>query len=353
MSPKRRSRIHLTAAAVSSLAMACPGTALSAQAPARAASPMQEERPSPGVWVAYSAGGVASSTTPNGDGTEIVSQGDLRWPIFSVRRNSQGKDGNAEADLLTPGGFDPDHVLTGDLDRDELSGDPYSDSKHRERKLEHALMHHRPVMRLRIDARGQPKVESSPELRHHEGCAQNLIRAAIEAQLAAAEEEEHREDRREQLRSKDLARRVSPPLDSASLLLRLAHLQLPSFGGDLGPAYRAEGSDPGRSQRDWRAMQISSHGRPVRSEINLLSAADSPAARLCRSLSFESTAAMRSDTCIIQGAIDRRDGWPIRMTVSRRGEAADGATERQSRSFDRLAPLQGFAAPANPCTAGR
>lgn len=352
---KRRFRLCAAALAVGGLATGCGAMPLVPEAPAPEASRPGDGLPRPGTWVAYSGGGAAGSTTPNGDGTQIVSTGSLRFPIFSVRLGSTRKDGAVEAELLTPAGFHRDEILAGDVHEEEMSGDSYSDAQLRTRRLERALMHHRPILRLRIDAMGRADVESSAELAHHEACAQRLLRAAGEAQLAAAEEEEHKRDEREQLQVKDFARSVSPPLDSASLLLRLANLPLPAISGayDLGPGYRDEGTDPSPGQRGWLVKQIESHGRAVRSELNLLSAGDSPAARLCRSLAYESDARPRSDTCIIQGVIDRRDGWPIRMTVSRSSESSDGATEGQYRSFDRLAPLQGFAAPPSPCLAGR
>jgi len=87
--------------------------------------------------------------------------------------------------------------------------------------------------------------------------------------------------------------------------------------------------------------------------LNALSTASSPAARICRSISYETMSDPRTDTCTIEGVIDRRDGWPITLVISRRGESVSGDTETKSRRFDRVAPLQGYVAPANPCLHGR
>lgn len=354
MTAKHRFRILAAALAILGPAMGCRAMPLGSPTPAAAVDRPRSEAPHPGIWVAYSARGADSSTTPNADGTQLVSAGHSQWPLFSVRLNPTATDVAAEVDLLTPAGFDRD-LLVADPDEEAMAGSLHSDSDLHERRLKRALMHHRPSVRLRLDSRGEAIAESSAEIRHHEACARRLLRAAIEAQLAAAEEEEHRRDWRKQLQAKDLAQSVAPPIDSARLLLRLARLPLPRTAGAYHPggAYRTDASDPSPDQRSWRMEQIKSHGLAVRSEIDLLSAPDSAAASLCRSLAYESAARLRRDSCIIQGAIDGRDGWPIRLTISRRGEAADGATEGRYRSFDRLAPLQGFVAPPDPCSAGR
>jgi hypothetical protein len=127
-------------------------------------------------------------------------------------------------------------------------------------------------------------------------------------------------------------------------------LSLPSSadGQDAQPSVEVPSRLP--DQRHWRAEQIRIHGRPVRLRLDLLAAASSPAASLCRSLAFQEISEPRSDTCTIEGVIDQRDRWPIKLAISRRGEAANGAAETQSRSFDRLAPLEGFVAPPNPCS---
>lgn len=323
-----------------------------------ASKPLRGEIPLSGIWITYSPTGVVSRNMPNGDGTVTASVGDSRPPIFSVRMGSTAMGGTVGADLQTPAGFDRREVRAEDVYRDEESSDPYSEALHRQVRLEHALMHHRPVMGLRVDEKGNSQVESSPELRRHEACARRLLRASIEAQLAAAGNEQQRRSRREELQQFDgnPGRAVSLRFDSAALLLRLANLPLPQFVSayQLGLEHREK--DPGAhwGQPEWRSEQIATHGRAVRAESDLLAAPNSPVASLCRSLAFESISAPRSDTCIIEGVIDRRDGWPIRLIVSRRGEAANGATEAQFRSFDRVAPLEGFVPPPNPCPpAGR
>lgn len=282
-----------------------------------AAAALAQPSASPDVWVTYAPGGVDSTTTPNADGTATVGVGGVRGPIISVRLLSTQNEA-IDAELLTPGGFDKLQIRAQDVRREDLSSDPAL----REARLVAALMHHRPVVRFRIDREGEPQVQASPALQRHEACARRVLQA-------------------------ESVRRVAPPIDSAALLLELAKLSLPRFVS----AYQLGLVNAPSRQQGWRSEQIGSHGQAVRSEINLLSAAASQAARLCRSLAYRSLSELRSDTCLIEGSIDRRDGWPITLTLSRRGEAPNGATETQSRSFDRVAPLQGFSPPRDPCAA--
>lgn len=352
MIASRRFRLCAAVLVVNGLGGASRATTLDPEDSAPTASKPVSGRVQPGIWITYSPKGLVSSTRPNSGGTVTVSSGDSRPPIFSVRLVPMTKGGSIEADLLTPVGFDPHEVRAEDVDGDEESSDPYSEALHRQVRLEQALMHHRPVIRLRVDKVGHAHFESS-KLRQHAACEHRLVRASIEAQLAAAGNEEQRRSRREELqRLDDTARRtVTFRFDSAALLLQLANLPLPEFVSAYQLGLEHGGKDPGTywGQHDWRSEQIASHGRAVRSESDLLVAPNSPAAILCRSLDFESISKLRSDTCIIEGVINRRDGWPIRLVVSRRGEAANGATEAQVRSFDRVRPLEGFFPPPDPC----
>jgi hypothetical protein len=319
MIANRSFRVWLAALAIGGFAGGCRAMPPDRERPAPTASERAPvEAPRPNVWVTYAPGGVDSTTTPNADGTETVGVGGVRGPIISVRLLS-ANDGAIDAELLTPGGFHKLQIRAQDVRRE----DPNSDPALREAGLVAALMHNRPAVRFRIDREGEPQVRTSPELQRHEACAGRLLQA-------------------------DSVPRVAPPIDRAALLVGLANLSLPRFVS----AYQLGLVHAPSSQQDWRSEQIGFHGQAVRSEINLLSAANSPAARLCRALAYRFISELRSDSCIIEGSIDERDGWPITLTVSRRGETPNGATERKSRSFDRVAPLQGFSPPRDPCAAG-
>ncbi|HEX6374127.1 MAG TPA: hypothetical protein VFZ91_00235 [Allosphingosinicella sp.] len=308
--------------------------------------------PASDVWITYSPGGAITRTgVPQSDDSVLVSVADLRPPIFSLRLRP-GKNGLPEVGLLTPRGFDSHRLLAAEIEDDDWPRDAYWRAARREARLETALVHHRPAVRLRIGRQGKPQIRNAAEIRRHEACARRLLRAVIEEQLAAAENEEQRKSQQKRLR-RDYLASVAAPVEHASLLLRLVMLSLPTSAYDQN-LDRLAGQPGGRpDQWDWRLREIRTHGRPVRLQLDLQSAVGSPAASLCRSLAYRTISKPTNDTCTIQGVIDRRDGWPITIGISRKGKAADGATERDYRSFNRVTPLQGFMPPANPCSAKR
>lgn len=263
-----------------------------------------------------------SSSIPHGDGSAIVSGGGLRPPIFSVRLRSTNKEGSIEADLATPGGFDSRHIRAADRSDDDWGRDH---AGRHEAELERALQHHRPVVRLSINGDGETKVRRSPALGRHEACARRLLRAAIHGKVAAAENEVQRESQLERLQ-KDFVAPVSAPVEHGSRLLQLAMLSLaPAADAYDAALKRIAEHGPLVGQAAWQARQIRDHGRPVRLRLDMLRAADSPAARLCRSLTYREISNPSTDTCTIEGYIDRRDNWPITMLIAREGKTEAGA----------------------------
>ena len=349
MSVNRRLIICVAVLTVSGLSLACQATTAAPEVPPLTeGKPGRNVPPRSDIWVTYSPGGVGSSSIPQGNGSAIVSVGGLRPPIFSVRLASSKEDGATEADLATPIGFDSRHVRASDISNDDWGSD---DAGRSEAELERALKHHRPILRLSIGDDGETKVRRSPALGRHEVCARRLLRAAVEAKVAATENEVQRESQLERLHENFLAP-VSAPVEHASRLLQLALLSLPPAPDAYdGALEQLAAAGPLVGQASWQALQIRNHGRPVRLQLDMLRSGDSPAARLCRSLTYREISEPRSDTCTIEGIIDRRDGWPLTLLIARKGETAAGAKESESRSFHRLAPLQGFTPPANPCAA--
>jgi hypothetical protein len=319
----RRPSICVAALIVTGFAPACQATTPATGVPQLAArEPTRTTPPRSDVWIAYAPNGLVSTSAPNVEASETVTVGHSRPPIFSVRLRSIADDGVVKADLLTPAGFDRRYVRAEDIREDAQSSDSSSDAAVR------ALIHHRPTVRINIDAKGNPHVEDTPELRRHEACRRRLLRAATEARLATP----------------------SSSRDDAALLLRTVMLPLPASADGEKSQFGVGVLSRVPDQSQWRAEQIRFHGRHVRLELNLLTA-ETPAASLCRSLALQDISEPRRDTCTIAGVIDQRDKWPITLTISRKGKAADGATESHSRTFDRITPLQGFVPPANPCAA--
>lgn len=297
--------------------------------------------PQPNLWLTYEAFGNISGFEPSGNGAGVASVGDLRWPVFALRLHGRPDHGRLSADLRTPADFDGHYLLAADVQREESQ----------ERRLEQALAHHRPAARLHLDANGRARLSGPAAFDRYQACARRSLRAEIEAQTR-----DPANRRRIALlrgRAEDLPRRMTLPVEPASLLLRLSTSPIPAdpardvrdgLGAEIEANIRRE------TQTYWLGQQIRTHGRAVRLELDLITARDSPAARLCRSVGPSRLSRRHADRCSIEGIIDRRDGWPLTIGLSRQAEASDGTREGQVRIFHRLAPLEGFVTPTNPCT---
>jgi hypothetical protein len=310
------------------------------------------------IWVTYAAFGANNTTTaPVSDNASvIVGVADMRWPIFSMRILDVPAERGLIAEILTPANFDPNRVQAPPASDSDASMDPHSRSYERAAQLRTALNHYRPALTITADRRGRIETRSSPGLSRHRSCARRLMREAVEEQIRTADTAPLRRRAQEGLDDALIARRLEPPIDVAGLLLRLLDLRLPEDeAGWTGmqeleaqfAATRLPGERPSQWTRQFSAAQ--EHGRSVGRAIDLLADRRSEQARICRTLPFHTLGELQSDTCRVEAVVDRRDGWPIKISIVREGRAANDATETQMRIFNRLAPLEGFAAPANPC----
>ena len=94
MIANRRLVIALAALGLSGPAVGCRAMSTEPEAPALTTNTKAHDRRlHSGIWITYSPGGVASSTTPTADGKWVASVGGLRPPIFSVRLRSTAADG--------------------------------------------------------------------------------------------------------------------------------------------------------------------------------------------------------------------------------------------------------------------
>ena len=307
--------------------------------------------PLPHAWITYDPGGHHSDVSVQSDGTSWVSGGGMRWPIFSVRLGQPVSNEGMEAELITPAGFDDYYVRAADMEWIIASGE-YSDAAGREQLLVQALAHHRPAARFRVHNNGTIRSLHSREFDRHQACARRLVRAAIEVQMRDPANVRRLSLLRRRSGDEQLSHRIAPPVEPASLLLRMAALPLPANPArdvrqGLGEELESI-AEPGR-QLHWLSGQVREHGRAVRLQIDLRSDSHSPAARLCRELRLVRLRRTRVDSCIIEGIIDRRDGWPLTIFMSREAEALNGAKQGESRRFNRVAPLEGFVPPDNPC----
>lgn len=307
----------------------------------------------PNVWVAYNVGVSGGGTTPTADGTLRVSHGGGAMEIFAVRLQRSSRESLA-AQILRPANYDRHALSENEALRDRPSADPYSEASRQMGLLEEALHHHQPPAAIRVRRDGRATRLFSDDVREHRRCARRLLRAARERLVATAENEFQRESEQERLDNGDDRRLAAVRVDSPVLLLQLLQLDLrPVATGYWTALHRRLEADRGRnrspSQFDWRGQQIQQHGIEYELRIDLLRDRTSPAARACLSLRPHGATSPLSDLCSIDAVFDRRDGWPIAINFVRRVRGANRANVHAAKSFSRLAPLQGFVAPPNPC----
>jgi hypothetical protein len=219
-------------------------------------------------------------------------------------------------------------------------------------RLEQSLMHYQPPIRLVVDEEGTVATRPSAAADRHRACARRSLRQALEHQMRTAEDPVERRSAQEELTGDGIERRLALPTEPVSLLLRLAALSLPPDSArDVrdGLGAEIEAGIPRETQTYWLGQQVRAHGWAVRLDLDLLADRSSPAAKVCRSVGPTRLSSPQTDRCSIEGIIDRRDGWPLTIGLSRQSEAPDGTTEGHVRIFHRLAPLEGFVPPPNPC----
>jgi hypothetical protein len=308
-----------------------------------------------GLWVAYDVSVESGTSTPESDGNFLISQGGGSLETFVMRVRS-ASDGTVMADLAGWAGFDNYNLEASDIFPESRTNDPYSLAGRHWAELETALRHHRPVVRFRVDSQGRAEAEMSVALRGHRECARRLLTEAQIRLIENAENEAQRELQRERLNNGHISRRLELPLRSPALLIQLLRLDLPSTANGTWSKFehlRTLSLNPDRrsDQYGWRSEQIRLHGSEVGLNIDLLADGRSPAAHVCQSIKLEGVGTPVSEGCNIDAFVDRRDGWPIVISISRNLETATGATAGRGVTFYRLTPLEGFVPPPDPCAA--
>lgn len=316
-----------------------------------AAAETDAAQPRPGVLVAYRSIFGQRSSVPS-DGGFRIGHSHGRYPIFAIRLLHGISDESLAAQVSSPGNYDRVALHARDVDPESGGSDAHSRLSAAVSLLERAIWHHRPPTRLELARSGRVRVIGSPTLARYERCARRLLERASDAVIAAAPPRRHDLERRR----RDLSIATATlPLEGPSLLLRVIQLRLPPvIDGRWSASQRrlseTADADETPDQFSWNMEQVRLHGREAGLEIDLMSSPNGPAARICRSLQLDRTGAPVSDRCSIGGFIDRRDGWPLVITVSRTVKTADRGEANRNVTFSRLAPLEGFLAPAAHCT---
>jgi|GEM_PF-2101314 len=318
-----------------------------------AAAQSPPQTPQADLWVAYTSTVGSGTTRPTreADGALAVSAGSGRFPIFALKLVGE-RSGSLVAEAASPRNFDRYELDASRVVPERYRQRPDEQAQAAHERLEIGIEHHRPSTRFEVAGDGTIRIVKSTAVRRHERCARALLRRSSDRLVATAPTEPlrgvERSRRRIYLAMAEMPRR------GPSLLLRLLRLRLPPMNGTAWSEFeQRNASDRAgeRSQYSWRSEQIRAAGQEVGLSIDLISDRTSPAARLCRSLQITGVGRPVRDECRVEGYIDRRDGWPIVISVTRSIEASDHSTSAAQASFSRIIPLQGFVVPPNPCAA--
>lgn len=308
-------------------------------------------QPRSGPWFAYHTifGSGTTRAAPGNSGDVYVAQGGGRYPIFSMRL-LEGTGPRRTAEVLSPRSFDRYELHARDVDEQNWSDDPDGLAQAAHERLEAGIDHHRPVTTFLLEPDGRVRVRMSPTGQAFSQCARRLIgrSSARLIETAGAARYRAQERRRHPLRMA----LAEQPRTAPSLFLQLLQIPLqPMTGGRWSEFERQRTQDPTDppDQYSWRSEQIRLHGREAALEIDLMTDRSSPAARVCRTVRPHRVGTPAQDTCRVDAFIDARDGWPIVISIGRSQVATSGATSGWTSSFSRLAPLEGFVPPENPC----
>jgi hypothetical protein len=309
--------------------------------------------PRPGLWVAYQPRIAHSSAAPDASGDVTISHGHGAGPIFAVRLLGAPRGLRIGAEFLSPANYDANALHVRDVESDDPGDDPSEQAEYDFERLRTALHHHRPPVPIRVDGAGTAQILWTPALRRHAACARRLLRGAMARGLAVAEERDLSWWRYRERRPSRLS---VPRIDAAGTLLRLVALDLPDVADGrwsrLERQAAAEEDEGSRrrppNQWQWRSTQIRAAGQEFALEIDLIRDRSSAGARLCRTIRLDGISNRTSDRCEVSGFLDRRDGWPIVISFGRTMRGSGGSRWRGT-TYYRLAPLEGFVAPENPC----
>jgi hypothetical protein len=268
------------------------------------------------------------------------------WQIYSLRL-SAGRGPPRRAELRAPANFH-EYYLRGTRHRPRPDDpDPYS----RFTLLVDALRHFRPETRLERDRDGDWHVTPTARASAYQVCVRDRIDEAVDrihGRSASERQESEREGRA------IWVSRADPPFGAASHLLAILSL-LPGTGESRGSQQAADRNADEQptaafdSQRAWLLAQIAANGETFSLQFDMLAQPNAAVATTCRSQGVEQLAGRIEDRCTISGVLHRGDGWPITLRASRTARTAAGEEYSSETILSRLAPLEDFVAPSNPC----
>jgi hypothetical protein len=217
--------------------------------------------------------------------------------------------------------------------------------------LVYSLRHHWPAVGLALDDGRSQLIETARSRRYH-GCARRRLLAIADRLSSTASNSREREDALDYRQASD--ERPGSPITSAGLFLQLLSLGLPPVeNGRLIQnarrriSERQAGDSP--AQYSLRDPIMVAHGQEYEQRVDLMADRLSARSRICRMVPLTKIEEPATDRCRIAAVIDRRDGWPLFISILREKVAANGAREGRVDFYSRVVPLQGFVPPPNPC----
>ena len=310
--------------------------------------------PQPGTMAAYDVSTFGGTATAMEVGGFSIMHGDGGSGIHSLQMEPSERTSEIVGLVGTPLGYDDYHLNAANVLslEQEFGDDPESRAEAEYERVLRAIRHHRPPVELRIDSGGRSQAAMNASHRSFDRCARRLLTLAIDARIAATPEGD--DDRRSwrQLRSR-LGSILQPQVREATLLMRLFSMPMTPVenGYWLNFARRslAEQRTGRRSQFDRRFEQMLAHGQEFRIEEQIRPGIRPAVAQVCDSLRPRRLPNAIRDTCTVEAVFDRRNGWPIAISLNRVQEARDRSTSNSGMIFWRVAPLEGFVAPPNLC----
>lgn len=302
------------------------------------------------LWVAYQPFmELWGRSAPDGNEDIIVSAGHGRPPVFSIAMVGSTLQ---RLQVRTPGFLDGYRLQAEPAyPPPESRDDAFWEATAEYEGIEGPLVHHRPPITLTL-SNGQVRRQWSATEDRYRACVRRLFEEGVERIEAAASTAGER--RGAAVYRGYIPRELHSPLPYAGYLIQLMDLQLPPADEDhlLNAARRRIAARPGSeepTQYSLRDRAMVEHGEEFGREINLLRDRRSAEAEICRSFELREIRSVRTDQCRISAVIDRRDGWPIYASVRREKVSLNGARSGRVDFFSRITPVEGFAAPANPC----
>lgn len=309
--------------------------------------------PRSGVRAAYNVSTFGGTATRMEDGGFSIMHGDGGTGIFVIQLERSTGVALVRSFGTASVEFD-EHELSA---TDVLSLEQeYGDSKEGRAEAEYqrilrALRFHRPPVEFDIEAAGVARTTPQGRHRRFDRCAHAFLSASIDQAISSLSDDDERRDWRR--RRSRISNELQPQLRDARIMTRLFSVTMtPAPNGYWTQLARRNQGEPPRArpnQHDWRFEQTMAYGEEFLAEGEVGARPRSAFDGVCRELRPRGLPNTIRDTCSITAVYDRRDGWPIAVTLNRIQETRDRSTSNSGMIFWRVRALEGLVPPPNLC----